>query len=130
MMRNLEWRVFFDEIRQPISLNSIAYTCGFRVSEISRILGVTEQHLRRIFFRDVGIPIKCWLRMERMVIARRMLSCGIDVCEASELLSFANPNSFRREFKNIYELSPREFKKIHARRSRFFGDGWTIESST
>ena len=98
------------------SLEHLAIQKGFRVSEVSNELGVTEQHFRRIFQRDVGIPIKKWMRQERMVIARRMLCCDLPQEFISETLGFAHLNSFQREFKEIYEMTVTDFLKTRKRR--------------
>ena len=98
------------------SLESLARQSGYRVADLSRHLGITEQHLRRLFHRDVGIPIKEWLRCERMMIARRMLNCDMDPSEISNSLGFTYPNSFSREFKTIYEMTVSDYLKTRQRR--------------
>ena len=51
-----------------------------------------------------------------MVIARRMLCCGVSADEIAETLGFSHPNSFGREFKQIYEMSIKDF--LNTRRLR------------
>ena len=113
---NCRWCVLYDAEVVHQSLEYITVRNGFRVSDVSRELGVTEQHFRRIFLQHVGIPVKQWMRHERMVIARRMLICGVSPDEASEFLGFAHSNSFRREFKEVYRTTVSEFHQIYRRR--------------
>ena len=80
------WRIEDGSQTLHESLESLARQSGYRVADLSRHVGITEQHLRRLFHRDVGIPIKEWLRCERMMIARRMLNCGFDPSEISNSL--------------------------------------------
>lgn len=110
------WRVLSESCVLHDCLEHLVIQKGFRVSEVSSELGVTEQHFRRIFQRDVGIPIKKWMRQERMVIARRMFCCDIPQELISDTLGFAHINSFQREFKAIYEMTVSDFLKTRERR--------------
>lgn len=103
------------------SLEEVAFRSGFRVKEVCHELRVSEQHLRRIFLRDVGISVKDWLRCERMVRARRMLVAGQTTETIADLLGFSHPNSFRRAFRDVYGVTPAEYLASEARRAI----GWT-----
>ena len=85
---------------------------GYRVGAICQELGMSEQHLRRLFLRDVGLTPKEWMRWERMVVARRMLKWGMDPVEVSEALGFSEASSFRREFRTVYGVSPWRFPEL------------------
>lgn len=92
-------------------VEEIALKSGYRVSAVSHELRITEQHFRIIFHRDVGIPVKVWMRSERMVVARRMLAGGIPPADLPALLGFSHPNSFRREFCEVYGIPPAKWIK-------------------
>ena len=96
-------------------LEYLAYQQGYRVASVSQALGITEQHFRRIFQRDVGVPAKEWMKWERMVVARRMLAREMDPLEISDALGFAHANSFRREFRETYEVTVSRFLELRAR---------------
>lgn len=100
------WLVVKPELVLDGSLEEIALKTGYRVSAVSHELRVTEQHFRIIFRRDVGIPVKVWMRSERMVVARRMLAGGIPPADLPALLGFSHLNSFRREFCEVYGITP------------------------
>ena len=55
------WRLVIADRIHPSSLERIAWRSGFRVGQLCRILDVSEQHFRRIFHKDVGIPVKLWM---------------------------------------------------------------------
>lgn len=109
---DFRWCVLADELVLHDSLEALALQAGYRVSPVCRELGITEQHFRRIFQRDVGIPVKEWMRWERMVVARRMLACGILPNDIPGSLGFSHANSFRREFREIYGITVSEFLRI------------------
>ena len=88
----------------------LALQQGYRVGAVCRELGRSEPYLREVFLRDLGLTPKDWMRWERMVVARQMLSWGIDPLEVSSALGFAHPNSFRREFGSVHGVSPRRYQ--------------------
>lgn len=118
------WRLVIADRIHPTSLEELARRSGFRVIELCRILDVSEQHFRRIFHKDVGIPIKQWMKQERMMIARRMLYCDLSADEITETLGFSHPNSFGREFKQIYQMTVTDFLYTRQRRH----EDWLAQS--
>jgi AraC-like DNA-binding protein len=99
------------------SLESLALKQGYRVNGVCQELGLSEAYFREIFLRDVGLTPKEWMQWERMVVARRMLVWGIDPLNIADSLGFSHPNSFRREFREVYGVSPVDFQ-IHKRGER------------
>ena len=97
-------------------LETLALERGYRVREVTDELGVSGAYFREIFVRDVGIPVKSWMRLERMVVARRLLMWGMDPLEVSGRLGFSLPNSFRREFSEVYKITVSQFLEIRNRR--------------
>ena len=90
-------------------LQRLAMRLGYRVGELGLELRCSERYLRTVFLRDIGLPPKEWMRQERMVVARRMLGGGTDPLSVSSSLGFASLNNFRREFQEVYGVSPREW---------------------
>ena len=123
---NHRWHVIADDLVLHDCLEALALQQGYRVASVSHELGITEQHFRRIFQRDVGIPVKEWMKWERMVVARRMLQWGIDMMGVSDALGFGHANSFRREFSDVYGTTVTRFlKECEMRRSQldsFYGN--------
>ena len=110
--KDFRWRVLGRDHALHDCLETLAYRNGYRVCEVSRRLGLTEQYFRRVFRRDVGLPVKQWMRWERMVAARRLLVRGWDPLLVGSELGFAAAGSFRREFRTVYGVSPWRFLEI------------------
>lgn len=88
------------------------------MGEICTELGCSERYLRTVFLRDIGLLPKEWMRQERMLRARRMIGGGIDSSEAAQALGFASLDSFRREFREVYGVTPGGFVKRRTPRHR------------
>lgn len=58
-----------------------------------------------------GLAPKDWLRRERMVVARRMITGGQPPQEVAGTLGFSSPNNFRREFLVYHQVGPLEFRR-------------------
>lgn len=93
-------------------LEGLALQQGYRVEGVCQELGISKAYFREIFIRDVGLTPRDWMHWERMVVARRMLVWGLDPLEISEALGFSHPNSFRREFRAVYGVSPLRFLEL------------------
>ncbi len=61
--------------------------------------------------RDIGLPPKQWMNLERMVVARRKLAGGKTAREVASDLGFMSVESFRRRFYKVYRISPLRFVK-------------------
>ena len=61
--------------------------------------------------RDIGLPPKTWMNLERMVVARRKLEGGKTVEQVAHDLGFMSVESFRRKFYKVYRVSPGRFLK-------------------
>lgn len=54
---------------------------------------------------------KDWLAAERMIIARRLLSCRILPYLVADKLGFSTQSNFRREFVRVHGVLPAKFQK-------------------
>lgn len=107
---------------EPEPLRPLAHELGFRVNRLSLALEVSERQLHRIFTDSLGMSPKDWMRRERMVEARHLLSEGKAVKEVAMELGFASGKDFSREFQNIYEVTPTEFqRRLDAEKERRLG---------
>ncbi len=105
------WRVLFPDGREPLSLEKLALASGYRVKGMREVMDCSERYVYEVFVRDIGLPPKIWMRQERMVVARRMMGGGAGFSEVSERLGFASTGGFRREFRDIHGVLPREYVK-------------------
>jgi AraC-like DNA-binding protein len=90
-------------------LRDLARRSGYRVGQICVQLDCDERYFRRVFLRDVGIPPKDWLREERRLAAERRLAEGVPAWRVARDLGFADPSSFRREFRAVHGVVPRRW---------------------
>lgn len=96
---------------ERLCLQRLALRTGYRVGELCSELECNRNYLHEVFLRDIGLPPKEWMRGERMVVARRMLTGGKAPEEVAADLGFATPNNFRREFLGVYRVPPLRFQR-------------------
>lgn len=105
----VDWRL--EASRGTFCLRYISFQAGYRVKDICRLTECAERTLHKTFIRDIGLSPKEWLSAERMVIARRLLSCAISPHLVAEKLGFSNLTNFRREFIRVHGVLPAKFQK-------------------
>lgn len=105
------WRIVGTFSGKSFCLEKLAYSKGYRVGDICAALGCSQRHLYAIFLRDVGLPPKQWLDLERMVVARRKLEGGRVIREVAEDLGYTSVVAFGRRFERVYGLPPGRFVK-------------------
>lgn len=105
------WRIFRANGPGTLVLETLARRHGYRVCEMCTELGCGERYLHATFVRDIGLSPKMWLRQERMLVARRLLRDGWSADSVAEELGFSTLNNFRREFREVYGLSPLQYQR-------------------
>ena len=90
-------------------LETLALEKNYRVSSVCVELGCSERYLYAVFVRDIGLPPKTWMNLERMVVARRKLEGGKSIVEVAKDLGFLSVEAFNRRFYNVYRVSPVRF---------------------
>lgn len=91
-------------------LERLALGKGYRVSEVCRALGCSSRYLHTLFVRDIGLPPKQWMNLERMVVARRKLEGGKCPKEVALELGFRSEPPFYRQFEKFYQTTPEQFQ--------------------
>ena len=61
--------------------------------------------------RDIGLPPKHWMKLERMVVARRKLEGGKSPDQVSRDLGFMSVHTFNRQFQQFYQTTPGRFQE-------------------
>jgi len=64
-----------------------------------------------MFIRDIGLPPKLWMKMERMVVARRKLEGGKSPQAVASDLGFASMHTFCRQFDQFHHVTPARFQR-------------------
>ena len=87
-------------------LERLALSKCYRVADVCAALGCSQRYLHAAFLRDIGLPPKTWMNLERMVVARRMLDGGKSIEQVASDLGFMSLEAFRKRFYKMYRLSP------------------------
>ncbi len=90
-------------------LERLAFDKGYRVADVCGTLGCSNRYLHTMFVRDIGLPPKQWMTLERMVVARRKLDGGKSVEEVSRDLGFMSMRTFSRQFQQFYQMTPTRY---------------------
>lgn len=77
----------------------------------SRLLGVTEAYLLRLFKQEVGTTFLRYLRKQRMSRAAELVSDPSVAIKRIALISgYSDVSNFYRDFKQVHGMSPRKFR--------------------
>ncbi len=85
---------------------------NFSIAELSRMCGISENYLRRIFHIVYGIsPVK-YINNLKMTYAKELIVSGAySVTEACEMSGYNDISYFSREFKKSFGVPPTEYYK-------------------
>jgi AraC family transcriptional regulator, regulatory protein of adaptative response / DNA-3-methyladenine glycosylase II len=82
------------------------------IPEAARILGITDRHLRRVFFAEYGVPPVRYLETHRLLLAKSLLSdTQLTVTDAAMAAGFGSIRRFNDAFKKHYRLTPSSLRK-------------------
>lgn len=86
------------------------YDCDLRLSELSKIAGVSEVYFRRIFRLHTGRSPQQYVTERRLSRARSMLEEGAisRVGDVALAVGYRDALYFSRAFKRCYDISPSE----------------------
>jgi AraC-like DNA-binding protein len=81
------------------------------LTETSRMLGLSEPHLLRLFHREVGKTFRRYLRDVRMVRAAELVKQNTRSIKRIALeCGYSDVSNFYRDFKGIHGITPREVR--------------------
>lgn len=85
---------------------------GFSIAALAREMGVTPNHLTKVFRESIGLPLQSYLIEQRLRSAIELLQKQSDpVKEISFACGFSDPNYFSRCFRKKIGMSPQEFRR-------------------
>ena len=87
-----------------------AKASGYRAEGLADRLGVAPRLLRGAFQDAFGIAAKNWLVQVRSVEVRHRLRGWESIKEIAGSVGFSHAKELSREFHNIYQVSPMEFR--------------------
>ncbi len=98
-------------VERAISLAQEHGTEPFKVGDLAGRLGVTREHLSRLFAEELGMSPHQYLQRQRMLAACLLLRRPeLSVKEIAVRLGFPGTPQFSRAFRRVVQLSPSEFR--------------------
>lgn len=83
-----------------------------KISELASKIGITDRHLRRIFYKEYGVSPIRFIQTGRLLLAKRLLSeTELPFAEVAMSSGFGSIRRFNALFKKHYKLTPSEFKR-------------------
>ena len=84
---------------------------GFRISEVSAAVGVSENYLRTMFREKMGISIRDYITQQRINIAVNLLkTSNYNINEIARFCGYNDYRQFSEQFKKRKGVSPSKFK--------------------
>ncbi len=88
------------------------YGRPFLRTQLAEAAGVNEDHLSRLFHRELGIGIWDFLNRYRMRKARELLAAtSLPVSEVANRVGFPDPSYFCRVFRKLCGTSPQSYRE-------------------
>jgi len=85
---------------------------GISVRELAQDVGLSPEHLVRLFRRHTGQTLVALLREERLAHAIRLLEhTGLSVAEVAQQSGFASPHHFARCLRAATAMTPTELRR-------------------
>jgi AraC-like DNA-binding protein len=119
---NQTWRVVESFSGESYCLERLALSKAYRVAEVCRALGCSSRYLYILFTRDIGLSPKHWMKLERMVVARRKLEGGKSPEDVAKDLGFMSVHTFCRQFQRFYHTTPDVFQRDRKTFDQFAGE--------
>lgn len=112
---NADWRV----LRLQQFIHEHNGRLGCRLSDTCRKLdlGVTASHVSRLFRQNCGLGIREYRKLTRLhVAATKLQSTSMSVKEIAADLGYGTPADFFRQFKQAFQMTPRNFRAMQRAR--------------
>ena len=82
----------------------------YSAEEIARALHISKSALYKTFSAHFGVPIMSYVRTQKCMIARNLLSEGAAATEVADRLGFNHYSSFYRDYCKIFGAPPTSVK--------------------
>lgn len=87
------------------------------VSRLAKSLGISREHLTRVFIARTGAPPAAWLRRRRITAAAGLLRGGTPIADIAHACGFADAAHFARIFRRFSGTAPSAYRASG-------GNGW------
>jgi len=99
-------------IREAITFIEQNFQNDISIEEIARVCGINRSYFGKIFKERMGTSPQEFLLHYRMSKAAELLKLTeLSVGDIGKAVSYENQLHFSRAFKNVYQVSPREWRK-------------------
>lgn len=101
-------------IQEAIHYMEQNFQNNISIEEIAEICGINRSYLGKIFRNSVGRSPQEFLMNYRMVKATELLKLTtLSIADIGNAVGYSNPLHFSRAFKNVYGVSPREWRNVN-----------------
>lgn len=101
--------MYFDYASEYIKLNIFK---PVRVSELTKVLGISQPYLYKIFTEKCGVPPKKYISLRKADEAKRLLSeTTLTINEISLSVGYENVLDFFKFFKKTCGITPTQYRK-------------------
>ncbi len=81
------------------------------IAELAETLGISDRHLRRVFFAEYGVNPVQYLQTQRLLLAKSLLTdTHLSVTDVAMTAGFGSIRRFNDLFRKRYRLSPSRFR--------------------
>jgi AraC family mar-sox-rob regulon transcriptional activator len=112
---HLDWRA--EKLKDFIDSHSAGDR--FRIDEVCKEIGLSTsvRQTRRLFKTSTGISVRKYAKNKRLAFAARQLQAtGVPIKVIALEIGYRRTAEFTRSFKELFRVSPLEFRKIWSRR--------------
>ena len=103
---------------------------GWSVTALSRRLGVSERHVRRIFQEGLGVSPLQYLLTQRLLSAKQLLTdTRLPMTEVAHLSGFGSVRRFNAALKEHYALAPLAMRRHKGKQDSATTNGTSAEAS-
>jgi AraC-like DNA-binding protein len=82
------------------------------LTDIATRLGLSAQHLGRLFAKEIGVPLRSYLAIERSRKAVALLDGGaLRIQSIAQALGYSNASNFINDFRSVLGCTPREYRE-------------------
>ena len=82
------------------------------LSFFSEYFNVSKNYLSNLFHKEMGMPLTEYVRDFRMKrAARLLLNSSMTLSDIAAAVGYDNPNYFIRHFKQVYNITPKQYQK-------------------